>query len=229
MLPVVFRREQMASHPSSILLCNAGERAALMRVALGVEPADMVIRNASVVNVYTGEIIQNCPVSIKNRWIAATGPGADDAVGNKTLVVDGSGKTLIPGLIEGHTHTWFHSMDALLPFAMKGGTTTIITETMEFFQAAGLEGVLEFLESMKDQPIKVLGTAPAMISPSKASNGISPADLENLLDRDEIVGLGESYWNAVLQTSETLLPLFSRLSIVESDWKDIRRVQRVRN
>jgi adenine deaminase len=190
-----------------MLLCNAEERAALMRVALGVEPADMVILNGSVVNVYSGEIVENCPVSIKGKWIAAVGPDAASAAGASTLVLDAAGKTLIPGLIEGHTHMWFQSMEAFLPYVIKGGTTTIVVETMEFLPVAGCEGVIEFLDSAKDQPIKILATAPGMISTSKTFNGVSRGAREMLLDRDEIVGLGESFWQVVVQSPDATVPL----------------------
>ena len=198
----------MGNPPSRMLICNAEQRAELMRVARGLEPADTVILNGSVVNVYTGQIVENCPVSIKGKWIAAVGPDAASAAGASTLVLDAAGKTLIPGLIEGHTHMTFQSVEAFLPYAIKGGTTTIIIETMEYFPPAGYDGVIEFLDSVKDQPIKILGTAPVMISISKALRGISRGVLERLLDRDEIVGLGESYWQAVLQSPDAMVPLF---------------------
>jgi adenine deaminase len=190
-----------------MLICNAEERAALMRTALGLEPADMLILNGSVVNVYSGEIVENCPVSIKGKWIAAVGPDAASAAGASTLVLDAAGKTLIPGLIEGHTHMWFQSMEEFLPYVIKGGTTTIIVETLEYFPPAGFEGVIEFLDSVKDQPIKILGTAPAMISIGKTLDGVSRAGLESLLDRDEIVGLGESFWQTVLQSADAMVPV----------------------
>ncbi|SPF50860.1 Ade: adenine deaminase [Syntrophobacter sp. SbD1] len=197
----------MANPPSRMLMCNAEQRAALMRVALGTEPADMVILNGSVVNVYTGEILENCPVAVKGKWIASVGPDAASAAGESTLVVDAAGKTLAPGLIDGHTHTWFNTLDAFLPYVIKGGTTTIITETMEFYPVGGYDGVIEFLDSLKDQPIKFFATAPAMVSISKNHNGIPGEILEKLLERDEIVGLGESYWQAVLQSPDTMVPL----------------------
>ena len=190
-----------------MFICNAEERTALMRTALGLEPADMVILNGSVVNVYSGEIIENCPVSIKGKWIAAVGHDAASAAGPSTLVLDAAGKTLIPGLIEGHTHMWFQSIEEFLPYAIRGGTTTIIVETLEYFPPAGCEGVIEFLDSAKDQPIKILGTAPPMISTSKAVNGASRDALESLLDRDDIIGLGESFWQTVLQSPEDMVPI----------------------
>jgi adenine deaminase len=198
----------MENKTSRMLRCDAGERVALMRVALGVEPADMVILNASVVNVYTGEIMENCPVAIKGKWIAAVGPGAEKATGPSTLVLDAAGKTLAPGLIDGHTHTCFFTMEAFVPYAIKGGVTTIITETMEFFPVAGYEGVEEFLDSIERQPIKILGTAPAAISTRKSEDRFSRERLEKLLERDDIVGIGESFWQAVLQAPEVMVPRF---------------------
>ena len=166
----------MGYQASRMLMCNADQRMALMRVALGVEPADMVILNASVVNVYTGEIMKSCPVAIKGKWIAAVGADAASAVDKSTLVLDAAGKTLAPGLIEGHTHVWFFTMEAFLPYAIKGGVTTVITEAREFFQVGGYEGIIELLDSAGEQPIKILGTAPALFSTSKAQNNFSEAD-----------------------------------------------------
>ncbi len=198
----------MGNQTSKMLMCNADQRASLMRVALGVEPADMVILNASVVNVYTGEIMENCPVSIKGKWIAAVGPGAQSAIDESTLILDAAGKTLVPGLIDGHTHVCFFTLEAFVPYAIKGGVTTIITETMEFVPMAGYEGVKEFLDSAGQQPIKILATAPALISTSKAHNGFSQEMLEKLLDRDDILGIGESFWQAVLQEPQAMATRF---------------------
>ena len=66
------------------------------------------------------------------------------------------------------------------------------------------------LESFKNQPIKIWATAPATISISKAARGISKETLQKLLERDDIVGLGESYWQAVIQEPDWLLALFEQ-------------------
>ena len=90
---------------------------------------------------------------------------------------------------------------------MVGGTTTLIAESMEVFPASGYEGVVDFLESVKNQPIKIFATAPAMVSTSKRAQGISKETLRKLLSRDDIVGLGESYWQTVIGEPEEYLPL----------------------
>jgi adenine deaminase len=183
----------------------------LMKVALGEEKADLAVVNANVVNVYTGEILKDHAISVKGKWIAYVGRNAGDTIGPQTDVIDARGQTIIPGLIDGHTHiAWLFTPAEFLRYAMTGGTTTIVTETLEPYPVSGYAGVVDFLESLKDQPIKILATAPAMVSISSAARGISPEDLANLLARGDVVGLGESYWQSVLQESETILPSFEQ-------------------
>ena len=187
------------------------ESSQLMKVALGAEKADLVIVNADVVNVYTGEVLTDRTISVKDKWIAYVGQNARESIGPQTEVIDARGQTVIPGLIEGHTHiAWLFTACEFLKYAITGGTTAIITETFEIYPVSGYDGVVDFLESLKDQPIKIFGTAPAMISTSQAARGIPPETLEKLLARDDVLGLGESYWQAVLQEPERILPLYEQ-------------------
>jgi adenine deaminase len=182
-----------------------------MQVALGQKKADLVVVNARLANVYTGELVNDCTISIKGKWIAYVGKDQQHTIGSKTEVIDARGKTVIPGLIDGHTHlAWLSTASEFLKYAMKGGTTTIVTETLEPFMVAGYEGIIDFLESLNNQPLKILATAPAMISISHAARKISEKTLQDLLDRNDIIGLGESYWQAVLQDPDEVLPLFEQ-------------------
>ena len=63
----------------------------LIEVALGREKADLAVVNARLVNVYTGEILDNCSVSIKDKWIAAVGNDLEYSIGAKTEVIDAGG------------------------------------------------------------------------------------------------------------------------------------------
>ena len=181
----------------------------LMQVALGQVKADLAVVNAKLVNVYTGELIEDCAVCIKDKWIAYVGGDPKDTIGPRTEVIDANRKTVIPGLIDGHTHlACLIPVEEFLKYAIKGGTTTVISETLEIFPVAGYKGVVDFLESFRNQPIKILATAPSVISISNDTRGISEDALQQLLKRDDIVGLGESYWQAVLQDPDELQPLF---------------------
>ena len=183
----------------------------LMKVALGQEKADLAVINARLVNVYTGEILDNCAVCTKGKWIAYVGSDPNVTIGSGTEVIDAGGQTVIPGLIDGHTHlAWLCRIDEFLQYALKGGTTTIVTETLEVFPIIGYRGLIDYLESFKDQPIKILATAPVVISISQAARGISKESLQKLLEREDIIGLGESYWQAVLQDPDWLLDLFEQ-------------------
>lgn len=187
------------------------ETAQLIKVALGQEEADLAVINAKVVNVYTGELLEKQSITVKGKWIAYVGQHAEDAVGTNTKVIDAMDQTIIPGLIDGHTHiAWMFTPAEFLKYAMTGGTTTVVTETLEPYPVCGYEGVVDFLESLKDQPIKMLATAPAMVSISSAARGISEKDLAKLLARDDIIGLGESYWQSILQNPEDILPRFQQ-------------------
>ena len=191
---------------------TAEEMHLLMKVALGQEKADLAIVNAKVVNVYTGEVLPNLGIAIKGQWIAYVGENTGDAIGPHTNVIDAGSQTVIPGLIDGHTHiAWMFTAAEFLKYAIVGGTTTVVTESIEPYPVSGYEGVIDFLESLKDQPIKILATAPAMVSISRTACDMPPETLAKLLARDDILGLGESYWQAVLQEPAQILPRFEQV------------------
>jgi adenine deaminase len=190
---------------------SVSETEQLMQVALGEEKADLAIVNADIVNVYTGEIIENQSIGIKGPWIAYVGKNLTDAIGPDTEVIDAGGYTVIPGLIDGHTHiAWLYTTREFLKHVIPGGTTTVVTETIELYPVSGYAGVVDFLESLKGQPIKMLATAPPMVSISESARGMPPETLQKLLARDDVIGLGESYWQAVLQEPGLTLPLYEQ-------------------
>lgn len=190
---------------------NPDQIKGLINVALGKEQADLVITRGNVLNVYSGELLKNWSVCIKEDRIACLGSEVGHTIGPETVVIDAEGKVLIPGLIDGHTHLcWFFRIDEFLRHAMPGGTTTVITETMETFPIMGHEGVVEMLESIKDQPIKIFATGPSMVSISQMTQGKGPERemLRELLVRDDVLGLGETYWQALIRDTDRVVPLF---------------------
>jgi adenine deaminase len=183
----------------------------LAAVSLGEKEADLVIKGADLVNVYTGEILKGYSVATKGKWIAYVGPDANHTIGSGTRVIDGAGKVLIPGFVDGHTHILYYaSPQEFLRYAMRGGTTTIITEIMELTFPLGYSGLVECLEILKDQPIKIFSTVPPSITLSKDAAARAPTltQLLELLKRDDVVGVGEGFWQEVLRT-ETNFPALS--------------------
>lgn len=195
------------TRPTTITSRTREDTLQLMHVAMGSQAADLAVLNATVLNVYTGELLENCSVCAWDRWIAYVGQNPETRICESTHVIDAGGKTLVPGFIDGHTHiAWLSTPSGFLEYAMRGGTTTIITEALEPYPVAGLTGIIDFLASLENQPIKIFATAPAMVSISTAAKGIPPDDLQTLLKRNDIVGLGESYWQGVLQEPDRFLP-----------------------
>jgi len=183
----------------------------LAAVSLGEKEADLVIKGADLVNVYTGEILKGYSVATKGKWIAYVGPEANHTIGSGTKVIDGAGKVLIPGFVDGHTHILYYaSPQEFLRYAMRGGTTTIITEIMELTFPLGYSGLVECLEILKDQPIKIFSTVPPSITLSKDAAARAPTltQLLELLKRDDVVGVGEGFWQEVLR-SKTNFPALS--------------------
>jgi len=184
----------------------------LMQVALGEAAADLAIINGDIVNVYTGEIITDHTVLIKGDKIAYVGKDAGPAIRPDTRIIDAGGKTLIPGLIDGHTHIdRINSVSELLPYAMKSGTTTIITNAISIAFALGYRGITEFLKATRHQPIKIFTVIPPMItiSPTAAEHSLTPAEARRLLRREDVLGLGESFWLQVVAGDQKLLALIA--------------------
>jgi adenine deaminase len=195
-------------NPAASALLTRRDSRQLMEVALGRQKADLTIINAAVLNVFTGELLKNQAVGIKGPWIAYAGEDPQPFIGPDTRVIDAAGKTLIPGLIDGHTHlAWITPVHEAVGVAMASGTTTIVTESMEAYPVAGCRGVVDFLGALADQPITILATAPPMMSISRQTAGIDPQELAALLQRDDIVGLGETYWQQVVTQPHRFLPL----------------------
>ncbi|MFP4668805.1 MAG: adenine deaminase C-terminal domain-containing protein [Desulfobacterales bacterium] len=188
---------------------SAGKVKRLMKAALGKEPPDLAVVNAKVLNVFTGEVLSDHGICVKDGKTIFVGREAEDFADGSTHIIDADGMTAIPGFIDGHTHiAGEHLPEEFLKYAMTGGTTAVVTEIFEVYFAAGLSGVLEYLEAVRNQPIKIFAAAPAMVSISDLAAGINLKDLETILEQPEIICMGESYWQGVLQQPERYLPSF---------------------
>jgi len=188
----------------------------LMKVSLGEATADLAIVNGSIVNVYTGEMLTGDTVLIKGDKIAYVGRNTGKAIGSSTQVIDATGKTLVPGFIDGHSHMLYpFSATELVKFAMKGGTTTIITETGEIAFSLGYNGIVEYLKSIKNQPIKIFATAPPMVTLSRVAkeNALNVNELRKLLRRREVIGLGEPYWAQVIEGDPRIFDLIAETAM----------------
>jgi adenine deaminase len=187
---------------------TAESRYELAKVALGEAEADLAIINGDIVNVYTGEVLAGNTILIKGSRIAYSGKQFDKGIGPHTRTIDASGKTLIPGFIDGHTHLdYLFSSSELTRFAMKTGTTSIISEVSEMGFKLGYRGILEFLKSIRDQPVKFWITFPPVVStsPIASMHTITLGEVRRLLRKKEVLGLGELFWGPIIHGDKRLL------------------------
>lgn len=183
----------------------------LMNVALGKEKADLAVVNANLVNVYTNELLLNYSVAIKGERIAYVGPKVEPSIGPRTQVIDATGKVLIPGMIDAHTHLIFLFLPSeFVPYAIRGGTTALITETQEITFSTGYEGCKEYIASLRNQPIKIFATLPPLvtISPTSEEFALKPGEMRKLLREPDVVGMGETYWAPAVKGNKRLLAYF---------------------
>ncbi len=178
----------------------------LVETALKKVPPDTVILNGRLLNVFTGELIDGQSIWIKGGRIAYVGPESDPPRDNHTAVIDGEGMTLLPGLIDGHTHVLFRtSTEELVKHAIAGGTTTVVTETIELATIVGKEGIDHLVRSLEDQPIRFYFTVPPLcgLTPSEEMKAPANEDIHELLNHPLCLGVGEIYWgNAFVEGAQ---------------------------
>ncbi|MBF9034916.1 amidohydrolase family protein [Rhodobacterales bacterium HKCCE2091] len=175
-----------------------GEAApSLIEVAAGRAPADLVVRNAKLVNVHTREVLDGWSVAVKDGRFAYVGPDAGHCIGDGTEVVDAGGRYLAPGLCDGHMHI---ESGMLTPaeFArsvIPHGTTTMFTDPHEIANVLGLEGVRLMHDEALMQPVSIYTQMPscAPSAPGLETTGreLGPAEVAEAMAWPGIIGLGE--------------------------------------
>lgn len=168
----------------------------LSAVAGGAAPAELVIKNAKLVNVCTREIQDNISVAIACGRIALVGD-AQHCIGPDTQVIDAQGQYLAPGFLDGHIHVE-SSMMGVGEYArsvVPHGTAGIYMDPHEIYNVLGMDGIKAMLEDAKRTPLKAMLTTPSCVPavPGFEDTGsfVGPAEIEEIMKWDECVGLGE--------------------------------------
>jgi len=163
--------------------------------ALGQEPADLVITNGQIVNVFSGEIYAG-GVAISGDRIIAQGDVAY-TIGAGTEVIDAEGQYIVPGFIEGHIHPESANL-CLTSFAdvvLAHGTTTVFTDLHEIGVVEGVAAMDAALAEGCATPLTIKFVFPSHVpfSPGLETSGghIDASTIEEALKRDDVVGIGE--------------------------------------
>jgi len=170
---------------------------ALVDVAMGREPADLVVRNGRWVCVQSGEIIPDTDVAVKGGHVAFVGPDAGHCIGPKTQVIDARKRHILPGLLDAHMHvesgmvTITEFVRAVLPH----GTTGIFIDPHEIANVFGLRGVRLMVNEAAKQPIHVWVEVPSCVpsAPGLETSAatIGPAEVAEAMSWRGVIGLGE--------------------------------------
>ena len=173
----------------------------LSKVALGEVPPDIAIANANLFNSFTREFVKRQSVWIKDNRIAYAGPDHDPLKGDGTAVIDAEGMVVLPGLIEGHTHTASnrYGFEEFVKYVIPTGVTTVITETIELATVAGRDGIEYFVRGLEGQPIRFYYTIAPLcgLTPSEEMNAPTNEKLLPLLKNPQCLGVGEIYWGNI--------------------------------
>ncbi len=151
--------------------------------------ADLVIKNAKIVNVFSHEVLEGDLAIDNGKFIG---------IGNYKGVkeIDADGKYVVPGLIDGHVHIE-SSSSTPLEFAravLPRGTTTIVSDPHEIANVLGLDGIKYMLEASKDLPLECYFLLPSCVpaTPFETSGAVLDSEkLSELIDHERILGLGE--------------------------------------
>ncbi|MGD2027145.1 MAG: amidohydrolase family protein, partial [Anaerolineales bacterium] len=172
-------------------------RKALIDVAMGRQPADLVIQNGQWVNVQSGEILPGYDVAIKEERIAFVGEDASHTIGENTEVVDTNGRFMVPGLLDAHMHveSGMITVTEFVRAVTPHGTTGMFIDPHEIANVFGLKGVRLMVDEATDQPIHVWVQVPSCVpsAPGLETPGssIDPEDVAEAMRWDGIIGLGE--------------------------------------
>lgn len=168
----------------------------LAAVAGGSMPAEVVIRDARLVNVCTAEIQEHIDVAIAKGRIALVGD-ASHCIGEGTQVIDANGQYIAPGFLDGHIHveSSMLSVGEYAKAVIPHGTIGIYPDPHEICNVLGLDGVRCMIEDSKRTPLKAMFVTPSCVPavPGFEDTGsfVGPADVAKTMQWDEIVGLGE--------------------------------------
>lgn len=177
----------------------------LLRVARGETPADLLLRNGRIVNLFSG-VMEEADLAIAGDRIAAIGRGYRTA-----REVDLQGAFVTPGLIDAHVHiesslcTPPHFATALLAH----GVTTAVTDPHEIANVAGVAGLRYMAAAARDLPLRVLIMAPSCVPATHMETSgatLTAADLAPLLADGTVHGLAEVMnFPGVVQGDATVL------------------------
>ena len=161
----------------------------LIDVAAGRIPADFVIKNCKVIDVYNGAILEG-DIALCDGLIAGVGQYEG------TKEIDAKGQFAAPGFIDSHIHveSSYVSPEELGRLVVPHGTTTIVADPHEITNVCGLKGLNYMMEASDATALDIKWMLPSCVPATPFEHAgavIDAAAMEEPMASDKILGLGE--------------------------------------
>lgn len=176
----------------------------LIQTAKGAIPADVVIKNCKVVNVYSGEIVEG-DIAISDGQIAGVGTYEGKEV------IDAEGRYAAPGFIDSHIHieSAYVSPEELGRLLVPHGGTTIMADPHEIANVCGEAGLTYMVEAGKRTALDIKYELPSCVPATPFENAgaiLGAREIEKLIPNDAFIGLGEFMnFPGILNTDEDVI------------------------
>lgn len=167
-------------------------RSELIAVAKGVRSADLYIKGGTIVNVYSGELLQQ-NVAIYKDSIAYVGE-SELSIGAETKIINAAGLYLSPGFIEPHSHPWVvYNPVSHTSKVLSLGTTTTINDDLYFYLHMGASGVKAMIKDLKQLPGTLLWLIRLVSQADYPGERawFNQKDIQSLLELEEVAGIAE--------------------------------------
>lgn len=190
---------------------------ALLDAASGKEKADLVLKNAKVLNFFTKEIIEE-DVAIKDDRIVGLGEYEGK------IEIDCRGKYVSSSFIDCHMHLESTMVRALefTKFALKDGTTSVFIDPHEIVNVLGLKGLDLIIKDCKNLPIDFRIMMPSSVPSSdydhNGAGEVLAEDMKKYLENGEVFGLAEVMRVDDLINSEPKMT--DKVNLFEDKFKD---------
>lgn len=160
-----------------------------INIAAKRQPADLVIKNCKIVNVFTHEIIEG-DIAISDGKIAAVG----NYSGEKE--VDAEGRYALPGFINSHIHieSSFVSPEEFSRLVVPHGTTTIIADPHEIVNVCGMDGFDYMVKAGKNAALDIKYMIPSCVPCTPWEHAGAVVDskaISEVINQDKVFGMGE--------------------------------------
>ena len=168
---------------------EAERKRRVVGAAMGREAADLVLKNASYVNVFTGEVL-TADIAVAEGLIAGVGSyfGREER--------DCTGKLVLPGFLDAHIHLE-SSLVAPAEFTravLPHGTTTVVTDPHEIANVLGADGIAYMLQATEGLPVDVRFMLPSCVPATpldESGAALERGDLDGFYSHPRVQGLAE--------------------------------------